>query len=509
VTDADDRADEDRTEQDTADRDTADRDTADQDRAELARVEKALSTRWPESRMDPTLDRIRILVDLLGNPQRAYPVVHLTGTNGKTSTARMVDSLLRSFGLRVGRTTSPHLESYTERISIDGEPVSGTRFGELYDDVAPYLELVDAQQKNPLSLFEVMTAMSFVAFADAPVDVAVIEVGLGGSWDSTNIADGQVAIITPIAIDHTRYLGNTVAEIATEKAGIIKSGAAAIFAAQQESAAEVLLHKAAEVGATVAREGLEFGIVERRPAIGGQLISLQGLSGRYDDIFLPLYGVHQAQNAACALAAVEAFFGSPERLADGTAERLGSEAGGAAEESGNGVDGAAVGTEGPQPLNVELIRAGFAEVTSPGRLEIVRTSPTVLLDAGHNPHGMAATIDAVSESFAFTRLVGVVAALSDKDVRGMLEVLEPALESIVVTENSSHRRLPVDDLAALAVQVFGAGRVTVEPRLDDAIDTGIQLAEEDIEGLGSSGVLITGSVITAGDARMLLRNGPA
>ncbi|HEX3816084.1 MAG TPA: folylpolyglutamate synthase/dihydrofolate synthase family protein [Mycobacteriales bacterium] len=485
----------------------------DQDRAELARVEKALSTRWPESRMDPTLDRIRILVDLLGNPQRAYPVVHLTGTNGKTSTARMVDSLLRSFGLRVGRTTSPHLESYTERISIDGQPVSGTRFGELYDDVAPYLELVDAQQRNPLSLFEVMTAMSFVAFADAPVDVAVIEVGLGGSWDSTNIADGQVAIITPIAIDHTRYLGNTVEEIATEKAGIIKPGAAAIFAAQQESAAEVLLHKVAEVGATAAREGLEFGIVERRPAIGGQLISLQGLSGRYDDIFLPLYGVHQAQNAACALAAVEAFFGAPERRAGETAERLGSAADGTAEESGNGVGGAAegsaVGTEGPQPLNVDLVRAGFAEVTSPGRLEIVRTLPTVLLDAGHNPHGMAATIDAVSESFAFTRLVGVVAALSDKDVRGMLEVLEPALESIVVTENSSHRRLPVDELAALAVQVFGAARVTVEPRLDDAIDTGIQLAEEDIEGLGSSGVLITGSVITAGDARMLLGTGPA
>jgi len=417
--------------------------------------------------MDPTLDRIRVLVDLLGNPQRAYPVVHLTGTNGKTSTARMIDSLLRSFGLRVGRTTSPHLESYTERIVIDGEPVSGVRFAELYDDVAPYLDMVDAKQRNPLSFFEVMTAMEFVAFADAPVDVAVVEVGLGGSWDSTNVADGQVAVVLPVAIDHSHYLGDTVEQIATEKAGIIKPGATAILAAQQDAAADVLLRRVAEVEATVAREGLEFAVLDRRSAVDGQLLTLDGLGGRYDDVFLPLYGAHQAQNAACALAAVEAFFGG-------------------------------------EAINADLVRAGFAEATSPGRLEVLRTSPTVLVDAGHNPHGMAATVAAVGESFAFTRLVGVVAALADKDVRGMLEILEPALHSIVVTENSSHRRLPVDDLAALAVGVFGADRVTVELRLDDAIDAGIRLAEEDIEGIGSSGVLITGSVITAGDARALL-----
>lgn len=448
--------------------------TAEDDKAAYARVDKALSTRWPEGRIDPTLDRIRALVDLLGNPQHAYPVIHLTGTNGKTSTTRMIDGLLRSFGLRTGRTTSPHLSSWTERIVLDGEPVSGTRLAELYDDVAPYLSIVDNAHSQRLSMFEVMTAMEFAAFADAPVDVAVVEVGLGGAWDSTNVADGQVAVVMPVAIDHAHYLGDTVEAIATEKAGIIKPGATAILAAQQASAAEVLLRRAGEVGATVAREGLEFAVLDRRPAVDGQLLSLRGLGGsRYDDVFLPLYGAYQAQNAVCALAAVEAFFGAG---------------------SGSGKE-----------LDPDLVRAGFAEVSSPGRLEVVRSSPTVLVDAAHNPHGMTATVAALSESFAFTRLVGVLGVIADKDVRGILQILEPALDSVVVTENSSTRRMSADDLATLAVEVFGADRVTVEVRLDDAIDTAVRLAEEDIAGIGSSGVLVTGSVITAGDARTLLR----
>jgi dihydrofolate synthase/folylpolyglutamate synthase len=451
--------------------------SADEDRAGYARVEKELATRWPEGRIDPTLDRIRALVDLLGNPQRAYPVVHLTGTNGKTSTTRMIDALLRSFGLRTGRTTSPHLSSWTERIVLDGEPISGTRFAEIYDDVAPYLPIVDNSHSQRLSMFEVMTAMEFVAFADAPVDVAVVEVGLGGTWDSTNVADGQVAVVMPVAIDHSHYLGDTVEAIATEKAGIIKPGSTAILAAQQESAAQVLLRRAAEVGATVAREGLEFRVLDRQPAVDGQLLTLQGIGGRYDEVFLPLYGAHQAQNAVCALAAVEAFFG--------------------------------VGGGSGKVLETDLVRAGFAEVRSPGRLEVVRASPTVLVDAAHNPHGMTATVKALSEAFAFTKLVGVLAVVADKDVRGILEILEPALDSVVVTENSSTRRMSADDLAALAVDVFGADRVTVELRLDDAIDTAVRLADEDIVGIGSSGVLVTGSVITAGDARTLLRAGPA
>jgi len=437
----------------------------------LARVEAELGRRLPESHIRPGLERIRQLTDLLGNPQAAYPVVHITGTNGKTSTARMVDALLHSFGLRTGRITSPHLVSPTERISLDGEPIPAERFVQTYDDLVPYLKVVDQAQPIPLVYFEVVTAMAFAAFADAPVDVAVVEVGLGGSWDATNVADGQVAVVTPVALDHMQYLGDTVDKIAVEKAGIIKPGATAILAAQAPEVVPVLLARAAEVGASVAREGLEFGVLDRQVAVGGQQLTLQGLAGRYGEIFLPLYGAHQARNAAAALAAVEAFFGK----------------------------GAGTG-----PLEADLVRAAFAGVTSPGRLEPVRSAPTVLVDAAHNPHGMAATAAAVSESFSFRRLVGVVAVLADKDARGMLAVLEPLLDEVVVTQNSSSRRLAADELAAAAVEVFGEDRVTVELRLDDAIETAVRLAEGDAGEVAGSGVLVTGSVITAGDARTLL-----
>jgi dihydrofolate synthase/folylpolyglutamate synthase len=441
---------------------------------EFARVEAELRTRWPESRLEPSVDRIQALVDLLGRPQTAYPVVHVTGTNGKTSTARMIDSVLREFGLRVGRFTSPHLSSVTERISIDGQPIGAERFAQLYDEVAPYLELVDKEQPIRLSYFEVLTAMAFVAFADAPVDVAVVEVGMGGRWDTTNVADGKVAVITPIAIDHADYLGATVSAIAAEKAGIIKPGAVAVLADQQPAAAAELLRRSAEVGAEVAREGTEFAVLRRLVAVGGQQLLLRGLGGVYDEVFLPLHGAHQAQNAVCALAAVEAFFGA-----------------------------GAVGS-----LDLATVRAGFAAVTSPGRLETVRTAPTVLLDAAHNPHGMAATVAALRESYDFRRLVGVVAVLSDKDVAGMLTVLEPVLDEIVVTGNSSPRALPPDELAGIAVDVFGAERVLVEPRLDDAIEQAVRLAEEGSETLGGAGVLVTGSVVTVGEARTLLSGPP-
>ncbi len=438
--------------------------------ADLARVEAELRTRWPESHLEPSLDRIRALVDILGAPQAGYPVIHLTGTNGKTSTARMADALLREFGLRVGRFTSPHLASVTERISLDGEPIAAERFVAAYDEIAPYLELVDSKQPIRLSYFEVLTAIGFVAFADAPVDVAVVEVGMGGAWDSTNVADGRVAVVTPIALDHVQYLGPTIAAIAGEKAGIIKPGSIAVLAAQPPEAAEPLLHRAAEVDATVAREGLEFGVLRRSVAVGGQQLALQGLGGVYDELFLPLYGGHQAENAVTALAAVEAFFGA--------------------------------GAAGS--LDLDTVRAGFARASSPGRLEPVRSAPTILVDAAHNPHGMAASVAALGESFDFRRLVGVVAVLADKDVRGMLTVLEPVLDEIVVSENSSPRRMPADELAALAVEAFGAERVTVEPRLDDAIETAVALAEQDAEQLGGVGVLVTGSVVTAGEARTLL-----
>jgi dihydrofolate synthase/folylpolyglutamate synthase len=451
--------------------------------AVLARqAEAEIVGRWGEGRIHPTRERIEALMDVLGQPQRAYRTIHLTGTNGKTSTARMLDELLRAFGIRTGRFTSPHLSKITERIVVDGEPVSDRVFVEAYTELAPYLDLVDDQFTDvdengkwtgvKLSFFEVMTAMAYAIFADTPVDVAVVEVGLGGEWDATNVIDAEIAVITPIGLDHTEYLGNTTAAIAAEKAGIIKAEATAILAIQPPDAAEALIRRAVTVGASVAREGLEFGVLDRRLGVGGQVLTLQGLAGVYEDVFLPLYGAHQAQNAACALAAIEVFFGA----------------------------GATTGV-----IDIDTVREAFAQVSSPGRLETVRAAPTVLVDAAHNPAGMAATVEALTEAFDFRRLIGVVAMLGDKDVTGMLGLLEPILDQIVVTQNSSTRAMDVDDLAAMAVEVFGPDRVTFASTLDEALDTAIGLAEQsDDDVLSGAGVLVTGSVVTAGEARTLL-----
>jgi dihydrofolate synthase/folylpolyglutamate synthase len=424
--------------------------------------------------MVPGLPRIEDLLDVMGSPQRNYPAIHITGTNGKTTTARMTEALLRELGLRTGRYTSPHLESLTERIAIDGTPLAPEKFAAVYDEVAPYAQIVDGKHPEPMTYFEVLTGMAFAAFADAPVDVAVVEVGLGGRSDATNVVNAPVAVVTPIALDHVDVLGETVAEIAADKAGIIHDGAFLVAAQQPLDAAEALLRRAVEVGATVAREGIEFGVLERQSGIGGQLLTLRGLQAEYDDIVLPLHGAHQASNAAVALVAVEAFLGAD------------------------------------RPLDPDIVRAAFAAVTSPGRLETVRTSPTVLLDAAHNPAGAAALVTALGESFAFSRLVGVVAVLSDKDALGLLDALEPALDAVVVTTNSSPRALPVDELTELAVDVFGEDRVESVARLDEALDAAIRLAEADqtlIGAPGGIGMLVTGSVVTVGEARRLLRRG--
>ncbi len=465
--------------------------------ARLREVELEIGSRRAEHQIDPTLDRIAALTSLLGDPQRAFQVIHVTGTNGKTSTTRMIESLLRERGLRTGRFTSPHLVSMRERISVDGVPLSPERFVELYEEIKPYVELVDAKQPARLSFFEVLTGMMFAAFADAPVDVAVIEVGLGGRWDATNVADGAVAVITPVALDHMQWLGDTVEAIATEKAGIIKPGATAVISQQPfPAAAEILLQRAALVGATVAREGFEFGVLGRELAVGGQQLVLKGLRGAYADVFLPLFGAHQASNAACALAAVEAFAGVSEIVSAN---------------AGPDEDGRDTITLGPglssAGLDPDLVRAGFAAASSPGRLDILRRSPTVVADAAHNPAGMAATLEALTESFSFERLIGVVAVAEDKDVEGMLAELEPALSEIVVTTNSSPRAMPAGELADTARDYFGEDRVQVAERLDEALDLAVSLADaadEETAAEGSSVVLVTGSVVTAGDAQLLL-----
>jgi dihydrofolate synthase/folylpolyglutamate synthase len=424
------------------------------------------------TRMDFDMQKIRDLMDVLGSPQRAYPSIHLTGTNGKTSTARMIDALLRAHGLHTGRYTSPHLETVRERISLDGEPVSEERLVATYREVEPLAELIDAKLPEPLTYFDMTTAMAYAAFADAPVDIAIVEVGLGGEEDATNVIEAGICVITPIGLDHTEWLGDTIEDIAWAKAGIIHKGATVISALQTEEAMRPLLERSAEMGATLAREGSEFGVIRRDIAVGGQVLTLQGLGGVYDDVFLPLFGAHQAQNAATALAAVEAFLGAGKN----------------------------------KQLDPDLVREGFANVDSPGRLERVRSAPTILLDGAHNPHGMAATVNALEEEFSFRHLVAVVAVLGDKDASGLLDLLEPIAARIVVTQNSSPRSMPLNELAQIATDIFGEDRVTVAQTMPDAIEEAVVLAESDTDGeLSGVGVLITGSIVTVADARKLLK----
>ncbi|MBW0011617.1 folylpolyglutamate synthase/dihydrofolate synthase family protein [Mycobacterium sp.] len=463
--------------------------------ASLLQVEHLLDQRWPETRIDPSLTRISALLDLLGSPQLAYPSIHVAGTNGKTSVARMVDALVTALHRRTGRTTSPHLQSAVERIAVDGRPISPARYVATYREIEPYVQLIDEQSESGafgeqgprMSKFEVLTAMAFAAFADAPVDVAVVEVGMGGRWDATNVIDAPVAVITPIALDHLDYLGDDIAGIATEKAGIIRKAAGgapetvAVIARQVPEAMEVLLAQAVRADAAVAREGSEFAVLGRQVAIGGQMLQLQGLGGVYSDVYLPLHGEHQAHNAVVALAAVEAFFGAGAR----------------------------------RQLDVEAVRAGFAAVTSPGRLERMRSSPTVFIDAAHNPAGAAALAQALAAEFDFRHLVGILSVLADKDVDGILAALEPVFDAVVVTHNGSPRALDVESLALAARERFGPDRVTTAENLRDAIDVATALVDEAAtrgeaqgESLSGMGIVITGSVVTAGAARTLFGRDP-
>jgi dihydrofolate synthase/folylpolyglutamate synthase len=437
------------------------------DQARIDAIEKALLARWPENRIAPTLERISALVDMLGSPQLTYPTIHIGGTNGKTTTSRMVDSLLFEMGLRTGRFTSPHLESYLERICINGQPIDAKEMIFSFNDISPYLDLMDTKFENPISFFEAITALAFAAFAEHPIDVGVIEVGMGGQWDATNVVDADVSVIMPIGLDHMEYLGNTIAEIATTKAGIIKEQGFVVLAQQEPEAAVELLRRAAEVGADVAREGLEYSIDSRAIAVGGQLISITGLRGHYEEIFLPLHGKHQASNAAAALIAVEAFFGE-------------------------------------QDLDIDAVRAGFANVSSPGRCEIIHRDPTIILDAAHNPHGAKAIAETIQSEFTFDDVTGIIALMADKDALGILQALEPIMNQVIVTTNSSERSMSVKDLEVLATQVFGADRVFTQPTLAEAIEKAIKdsvrpLSEE------SLAILITGSVVTVGEARTAVR----
>jgi dihydrofolate synthase / folylpolyglutamate synthase len=431
--------------------------------------------RAPENKMEPRLAPLFRAMDVLGEPNKAFPIIHVTGTNGKTSTSRMIESVLRAHGLSTGRYTSPHLSKVTERISIDGHPVSDETFVRIWDEIRPYLQIVDSELEADgqprLTYFECLTILGFAIFADQPVNVAIIEVGLGGITDATNVGDGQVSVITPISLDHTDLLGDTTGDIALEKAGIIKPGGYLISAAQPLDAAQVLLEKAKDVGVPFRFEGVEFGVESRTVAVGGQVVTIQGIAGRYPELLVPLHGEHQAQNAAVAVAALEAFFG------------------------------------GEKELDFEVLQEGFAAVTSPGRLEVVRTAPTIIVDAAHNPDGIKASAAALQEAFTFTRLVPVVGVLKEKDAEEILRQLKESLggiaEEYCFTQSNSPRAVPAAELAELAVDLgFGEDNVHIAEKLDDALEWAVERAEanDDLSG----GVLVTGSITLVAEARILL-----
>jgi len=432
------------------------------DRQRADAVYAALLERQGERWVQPRVERTRRVLELLDDPQRTYRVVHVTGTNGKTSTSRIIESLVRAHGLRTGLFTSPHLERFTERVMIDGAPIADAAIADAWDEIEPIVGLVDVELEAagdaPLTFFELLTVLAFVAFADAPVDVAVIEVGMGGSWDSTNTADGDVAVIAPIDLDHADRLGETIAEIAAVKAGIIKDGAAVVSARQDAAAEAVLRAAAAEKGATIAFEGADFALTEGRLAVGGQQISVRGLAGRYDE-YLPLYGEHQGFNAALAIAAVESLVG-----------------------------GAA------QPIAGDVLAEGLAQATSPGRLQLVGVNPTVLVDAAHNPHGARALVTALQGSFDFDEWGVVLGILADKDAAGIVAALAPVATHVFATAPASDRANDADRIADLAE--LSELPVTVHADVADAAEA----AREWAAASARRAVVVAGSVVLAGEA---------
>lgn len=433
--------------------------------AAVAKIYESIVERAPEHDIEPSLDRIRMLLDILGDPQNTFPTVHITGTNGKTSTARMIDAVLTAFGVRVGRFTSPHLIDVRERISIEGAPISREAFIAAWNDIAPYVEMVDTKSVADggirLSFFEVFTALALAAFADHPVDAGVIEVGMGGTWDATNLIEAGVSVIMPIDLDHTKWLGSTIREIAEEKAGIIKPGQIVVIAEQPEEALEVLLDRAREVDAIVRLEGRDFELLDRQMGVGGQLVTVRTPSATYTDVFVPLFGEHQAHNAAAALVSVEAFMGG-------------------------------------RALDAKIVENGMMTATSPGRLQVVRTSPTILVDAAHNPAGARVLADALDDSFAFAHVVGVYSAMGDKDIESVLAEMEPHLDSIVITEMPGERAANIQQMREIAIDVFGEDRVEVRDNLGEAVDRAATLAEATTDPADTCGVVVFGSVVLAG-----------
>ena len=436
--------------------------------ARSAEVEMALLERVPENNIRPRLEPTKRLVELLGDPQKIYRIIHVTGTNGKTSTTRFIERLLREHGLRTGRFTSPHLVKLNERMSIDGEPVSDEALVAAWQDIAPIVSIVDEELEaagdGPLTFFEVLAVLGFAVFADAPVDVLVLEVGMGGEWDSTNVADGDVAVFTPISLDHMDRLGSSIEEIAKTKSGIIKQGAMVVTSAQTPEALAILRAKAAESGDFFGVYGENFEVLAAEPDSLGQQVSIRSLAGEYSDLNLPVFGGHQAENAALAIAAVEAFLGG-----------------------------------GQQRILDDVVRAAFADFSSPGRLQVVSREPLTILDAAHNPSGAKSLAEALKVYFGSPRVTAVISILKDKDAQGFLAEIADSVAEVIVTQSNSPRALPAAELAELAVAIFGADRVKIQANPQWA------LAEAALTlPIGQkSAILVTGSITLVGDVLAL------
>ena len=432
--------------------------------AKLREVEAALMARIPEHKLRPRLEPTRRAVELLGDPQKSYRVIHITGTNGKTTTARIIERILREHGLRTGRFTSPHLINLNERIALDGEPVDNEIIYEIFKDIEPALDMVDAELlaagESRLTFFEALAVLGFAVFADAPIDVLVLEVGMGGEWDSTNVADGDVAVFTPIDIDHVERLGHTIAEIATTKSGIIKPGSIVVSAPQQPDALAVLETKAGAIADELKLAGRDFELLSQSESKTGLTFSVRGLTREYDDLFMPLHGKYQAHNAAVAIAAVEAFIGG-----------------------------------GQVPIADDILRPALADVTSPGRLQVIAQNPRVILDAAHNPHGARALGEALNTSFGAPHAVAVLSVLNDKDARELLSALDESIHDFVITQSSSVRALPAAELGELATEIFGADRVTVAEDFRDAL----AIAQGKLPAGENTAVVVSGSITLVGD----------
>jgi len=429
-------------------------------------VEDALLARIPENKLRPRLEPTRRAVELLGDPQKAYRVIHVTGTNGKTSTTRFIERILREHGLRTGRFTSPHLVHLNERMSIDGEPVSNEVLFEVWNDISPILEMVDAELEaagdTKLTFFEALAVLGFAVFADAPVDVLVLEVGMGGEWDSTNVADGDVAVFTPVALDHMERLGNTIAEIAKTKSGIIKQDALVVSSTQTGEALDVISAKAKSTAESLKVLGDDFAVVRKSVDGNGQRITIKGLAGTYNDLFLPLFGSYQADNLALAIAAVESFLGG-----------------------------------GESPIHDEILRIAVADASSPGRLQVVDRKPLTIIDAAHNPNGAQSLANALDEYFGAPKAIGIIGVLGDKDARGLLEALHGSFDEVILTRSTSPRALEPEALADIAVEFFE--RVSVAPDLESALNQARESVEQD------GAIVITGSVSMAGDLLKLIQ----